>query len=419
MIGFEIMKRYIIQLLFLLVVFAANAYTVEQIPNVHVENRTRFVSNPDGILSQEVQARCDTILSRIWQETSSEVVAVVVNDISIDDIDLFATELFTKWGIGKSDNDNGLLVLVVKNLRRAVIRTGYGIEGVVPDVVAGRIIWEEMAPHFRNGDYDTGTEEALRRLSEIIRDPNAAEELRSNQANDANAAKGIDVFKLYLMLCCVLTVTLLAMFVYTLCANRRKSRYERYMSIDRMNMFALVCSFFGLGLPLAVYAVMLLTKRHLRTASRKCPNCSSKMHRLSEDEDNMYLTSAQDAEERIDSVDYDVWLCDTCGETDVLPYIKKTSNYAVCTFCGARTCSLAGNRIVVRPTEYREGRGVKEYYCHNCRRRSQVEYKIPKEETPVVFIGGTGGRGGFGGGGFSGGSFGGGLTGGGGASGGW
>ena len=71
------MKKTIISLLCVFIAFVASAYTVERVPNVHVADRTRYVSNPDGILSIEAQTQADTIISRIWRETSAEVVAVV------------------------------------------------------------------------------------------------------------------------------------------------------------------------------------------------------------------------------------------------------------------------------------------------------------------------------------------------------
>ena len=145
-------------------VVSVTAYTVDEIPNVHVTDHTRYVSNPDGILSQSAVTQSDSIISGIWRETTAEVVVVAVNDIGNADINTFATELFTKWGIGKKDNDNGLLVLIVKGQRKAVIRTGYGVEGVAPDIIAGRIIRDGMAPNFKNGDYDAGTIAALKQL---------------------------------------------------------------------------------------------------------------------------------------------------------------------------------------------------------------------------------------------------------------
>ncbi|MDE6165125.1 MAG: TPM domain-containing protein, partial [Muribaculaceae bacterium] len=59
----------------------AGVYDVESIPNVHVADRTRFLSNPDGVISPAAQQFADSIMSDIWRKTSAEVVAVVVEDI--------------------------------------------------------------------------------------------------------------------------------------------------------------------------------------------------------------------------------------------------------------------------------------------------------------------------------------------------
>ena len=85
--------------------------TIADIPNVHLSNRTLYVSNPDNILSPQAESQLNSILGDIWAKTSSEAVVVVVDEIE-GDPDTFATELFQDWGIGKKDNSNGLLYLV-------------------------------------------------------------------------------------------------------------------------------------------------------------------------------------------------------------------------------------------------------------------------------------------------------------------
>ncbi len=411
------MTRYIIFFLFALTFFSSQAYSVKEIPNVHLENKNRYVSNPDGILSAAAQAQADSILSDLWKRTSAEVVVVAVNDIDMDDIDIFATELFSNWGIGKADKDNGLLVLIVKNMRRAALRTGYGMEGVIPDVVAGRIIRNTMAPNFKREDYDAGVIASLQTISSIITTPEATEELLSKYENDANAHENKDAFKTYLMICVILSVFLLIWLISTLISNKGKDQFDKYKALEKLKLPMLMCSIFGMGMPLVAFFSMLLIMRRLRTKKRRCLNCNAKMHRLSEEEDNKYLTPAQDLEEKIDSVDYDVWLCNECGQTEVLPFVKATA-YSVCPACGAKACLLSRDRVIVQPAVGREGKGVKEYKCRNCRNVSQVAYILPALP-PVIIMGGGGGRGFGGGGGFSGGSFGGGMTGGGGASGGW
>ena len=117
-------------------------------------------------------------------------------------------------------------------------------------------------------------------------------------------------------------------------------------------------------------------------------------------------------------MDYDVWLCPSCGETDVLPYVNRASSFRECEQCHARTARLSAERILRQPTTAAEGRGVREYSCLNCRHITRVPYTIARKPPVVVVPLGGGGGGNFGGGSFGGG-FGGGMTGGGGASGGW
>ena len=90
---------------------------------MHLADRTRYVSNPDGVLSPAAETRLDSLLAGVWRSTSAEVTVVAVDSIEGDDIDSFATELFSLWGIGKKDNDNGLLILIARAQRRAVLPT--------------------------------------------------------------------------------------------------------------------------------------------------------------------------------------------------------------------------------------------------------------------------------------------------------
>lgn len=115
--------------------------------------------------------------------------AVIVDDIDPGtDIDTYATELFTRWGIGKSDKDNGILLLVAKDRRKAVIRTGYGAEGVMPDIISGRILYDTMFPLFKAGDYEGGLIAGTEQIYNVVTDPAAREELMSTRPINAPPA---------------------------------------------------------------------------------------------------------------------------------------------------------------------------------------------------------------------------------------
>ena len=410
----------LLSFLFLLVCHPAAALTTKDIDNVHVADRTRFVSDMAGAMSASARSRADSLLQSIWRQTSAEPIVVIVPSLDGEDIDDFATRLFSDWGIGKDDRDSGVLMLISINDRKAVIRTGYGAEGVLPDVVCGRIIRNEMAPRFREDDYDGGILASLQTMQAAMTSDEARAELMSDKANDA-AADDFDAdeaFDIYWKICVALGILGLLAVIIAYFGVRKLPTSRAYATFENTRLGLLVASFLSLGCLFPAYFLMLAFQRHIRLHKRLCPHCNTRMLRVDEDNDNAYLTASQDAEERLDSVDYDVWLCPDCGETDIIPYVNPKKNYTECPSCHARACTLVNRRTILAPTTRREGRGIEEYVCLNCRRRYEKPYTIAKEIVTPIIIGG-GGFGSGGGGGFSGGSFGGGMTGGGGASGGW
>ena len=122
------MRRYLILIICALSLSfpaAAKRYNVKDIPNVQVENRYRFTSNPDGILSDYAVAQIDSIC----------------------------------YGIG---------VLLVESEHEIRFVTGYGIEGVLPDALCKRIQMQYMLPHFRNDDYDSGMVSGILAIQSVL-----------------------------------------------------------------------------------------------------------------------------------------------------------------------------------------------------------------------------------------------------------
>jgi uncharacterized protein len=418
------MKKVFISLilsLFIVCTAAAKTYTVDEVPNVQLTDSTRLVSNPDGIISSDTESQINSLLLDIRRKTSCEVAMVVIGDIPTDtDIDNFATDLFGKWGIGKKDKSNGVLIVVAKDAHRYVIRTGYGAEGVLPDVVCGRIGRRILTPAFREEDYDGGLLKATQNIHEIVTDPEVRDELMSQISGDDDDFTFADFLSLYFFFALCITFALLICVVAVWLENRDKDRHDKYRKLIKYQAITGIASIFCLALPLILYLPLRYKLNQWRNGHHACPNCGAAMQKLDEVTDNNYLTPAQDCEEQLNSVDYDVWLCGNCGETDIFAYVNSESQYTVCRACGARAARLVRDRIIVHPTTAHEGYGEKEFFCQNCKQSTKKSYKIPKEQAapPVIILPGGGGRSG-GGGGFGGGSFGGGMTGGGGASGSW
>lgn len=418
------MKHLILSFLIVLFIpfwLAGATYTVDEIPNVHVADSSAYVADPDGILSAAEVQRINTLMRDVRRTTSAEPMFVIVGNIDPEDIDGFATDLFSKWGLGKSDKDNGFLVLVARDMRRAVIRTGYGLEGVMPDIVCSGILKNRMFPAFRRGDYGEGMVSAAEAVNRILTDPEAADEFRSSE-KDADFQSGReedDFFATYLTLAGIIAFAMLAYFLFSLLAIRKKSPQQRYLGLVKLKPIYLALTFFGLGIPLVASLPLLLTLNYLRNRPHRCPSCGTRMRKVDEVHDNDYLNRTQDFEERIGSVDYDVWLCPKCGETDIEQYVTPSTGIRQCPACHAYASQLLRKRVVLQPTTTRKGQGMNDYVCRCCGHIESIPYIIPMLATPIIIPGGGHG-GGFGGGGGSfGGGFGGGMTGGGGASGGW
>ncbi len=169
------MKRVLILIVGLLILCCsfvaaapAGGYTVDAVPNVQKSNRYRFVSNPDGILSPESVARIDSICYSLRHRAIAQVSVVAVDEIASDDVFDFAMELFSKWGVGRADNDNGLGVLLVRDRREIRFITGYGLEGVLTDALSKRIQMKYMVPYFREDDYSAGMVAGMEAVDKLL-----------------------------------------------------------------------------------------------------------------------------------------------------------------------------------------------------------------------------------------------------------
>jgi uncharacterized protein len=178
------MMRYLSTLLLLIVSIALLAQsTIESIPNQKLINNS-YVSNPDEILSNATVVQIDTILTSLESKTSVQVSVVLVNSIGDEDVLEFAQKLFTAWGIGNIEKDNGLLLLFVNDKRTVRFHTGYGLEGVFPDVICKRIQRDFMVPEFKKGNYDAGIVAGLQQVEKILTTPAYEEELKKPDENE-------------------------------------------------------------------------------------------------------------------------------------------------------------------------------------------------------------------------------------------
>lgn len=166
------MKRAILYVGFLIVALLAAAetyWTPDNLPIPYLQDMTRYVSNPDGILEQATVDSLDRELRLLENEMGVQTVVAVVEHIEGDDPYQFGQALATKYGIGHKKKDDGLIVMLCTKDRSYTILTGKGLEGTLPDIVCRRIQDRVMVPLLRDEAWDDAMLSTLKALDGYIR----------------------------------------------------------------------------------------------------------------------------------------------------------------------------------------------------------------------------------------------------------
>ncbi len=127
------------------------------------------VNDYAGVLDPAERRALEDEIAALDRATSAEVAVVTVASLDGLAVEEYAERLFNAWGIGKAARDNGVLVLVATTDREMRIEVGYGLEGVLPDGLAGAVIRETFLPEFRDGRVREGLLAGTRRVIGIVR----------------------------------------------------------------------------------------------------------------------------------------------------------------------------------------------------------------------------------------------------------
>lgn len=151
------LKRYFSILFLFLSVFAvaqSDGIPARPSPNRLVNNLSQEF--PDFLSSNE-QSQLENKLANFANETSNQIVVVIVDDLGGMEPWDYATRLGQKWGAGQSKEDNGVVLLIKptggKGQRKVHIAVGYGLEGAIPDATANQISDNELGPGLASGNY--------------------------------------------------------------------------------------------------------------------------------------------------------------------------------------------------------------------------------------------------------------------------
>ncbi len=127
-------------------------------------NPPRLVNDFAGVLLGNEAEMLEQKLRAYNDSTSTQIAIVTMNTIGDYESSEVGLKILRDWGIGTKGKNNGILILAVIQDRKVRIETGYGMEGVVPDAIANRIIDEALKPNFRQQHYYQGFDEATDKI---------------------------------------------------------------------------------------------------------------------------------------------------------------------------------------------------------------------------------------------------------------
>lgn len=177
------MRRWLTVLLLCLLPLAAAA------EDVAVPALTARVTDLTGTLTAEQKSTLEARLRSLESQKGSQIAVLLVPTTQPETIEQYSIRVVEQWKLGRKNVDDGVLLLIAKDDRKLRIEVGYGLEGALPDVIAKRIIAEDISPHFRQGDFYGGIVAGITRIDAVIQGealPAPAEKSRDNDSSLEN-----------------------------------------------------------------------------------------------------------------------------------------------------------------------------------------------------------------------------------------
>jgi len=164
-------------LLLLLLVITATPAAAQTFPPL----AGRVVDQAD-LLSPEQEAELSRRLEALEQASRRQLVVATIADLEGYPIEDYGYRLGRHWGIGQSEANNGIILIVAPNERKVRIEVGYGLEPIVTDALSSQIIQNEVLPRFRQNDYPGGISAAADALIQQLQAPSELAEQRALEA---------------------------------------------------------------------------------------------------------------------------------------------------------------------------------------------------------------------------------------------
>lgn len=347
-----------------------------------------FVADVPNVMTPALHELVDSKIRAAQDAHLGDIGAAIlpsIGDFAVSDV---ALAIYRTWRIGriaeigdKQRNLGVLILLVPKELSptkkgECFILTGRGSEGILTDATAASICRNGIVPFMKERDYASALMAGIDSITSRVAADLGVPGISGTGAGETAIAVPL-----------------------TLSGDAANAGSPDTPSQNPWFMAGMILG--GAGLAGAGVRGVFYVRRNRK---RKCPKCGNEMHRLTETADDSILSDGQKFEEKIGSVDYDVWQC-TCGET-MLPiaYKKLLSEYSVCPACLVRA-QTTKRRTIRAATTTSTGVAEKTFHCESCKRTRKQRITLSKLSSSSSSSGGSssssGGGSSFGGSGSS------------------
>ncbi len=157
-----VLLRSLLALCCLLVSFSVQA-DLQAVPQLQSR-----VTDLTGTLSAEQKSSIEQSLVALENEKGSQLAVLIVNTTKPEAIEDYSLRVVDQWKLGRKGIDDGVLLLIAMQDRKMRIEVGYGLEGAITDLSAGRIINEYITPEFRSGNYFIGVQNGVGKITSLI-----------------------------------------------------------------------------------------------------------------------------------------------------------------------------------------------------------------------------------------------------------
>ena len=353
----NVMKLVLTITLFVFYIWLTPSLAKQSIRYPEYENM--YVNDYANILDAELEGLLKQRLQHAGINNGPQITLLTIQSLGAyghTGLEAFATGLFNHWGVGSSERNDGVLILVSTHDRKMRIELGSGYsyyyDQIMKDVIEGAFI-----PYFKQDDYPAGIK------------------------------IGIDET------------------IYQITGQYSGNMANRFFDKVKVNVFYWVDKLggwiFAIIVPIFMF-VFSKFRKMWRLRPRSCGACQHKMTMLDEQTDDDHIDGGQRMEEFLESVDYDVWRCGSCQRIDIYRYKNFFRSHEACRKCDYFTLA-ADTTIIERATTSSKGLKRIDYHCQNCNFRDTETRTIPRKSESSSSSGGSSGGSSFGGGSSSGG----------------